>query len=218
MKKTILAATLGLLLTGCGGNSSDSEPSAKTTGPQSPVAGEPTPVTPRSYQFSVLGSANGEAPDAQVDVPSGFDAEADWFVVSQNRDEFLGFSMVSLVFSDACHPADHVTVTPGPSVEDLADALVAQTSTRASVPEPVTLDGYKGLYVELAGPRYLSKCTDPGLWDGRGIYVDGQVDRVWILNVDGHRVVVDASHSAESSSAQEVDTLTSMVESLEFVE
>ena len=60
---------------------------------------------------------------------------------------------------------------------------------------------------------------DPGLWGdpgGRGIYNDGQVDLVWILDVDGQRLVVNASYTPKSS-ASDIDKVTSMVESLEFV-
>jgi hypothetical protein len=120
----------------------------------------------------------------------------------------------------------HVTprtelISPEPSVKALADALVAQKSTRASAPQPVTLAGYKGLYVELAGPRELSRCSvAPQLWrnpGGRGIYGDDQVDRVWILDVDGQRLVVDASFSRPNATASDIDKLTSMVDSLAFV-
>ena len=94
--------------------------------------------------------------------------------------------------------------------------MLAQTATRASEPEPVTIDGHQGLYVELTSPRDLSNCMDPGLWDGRGIYVDGQVDRVWILDVDGQRLVVNAAHGP-TSSPSDIDKLSAMVESLKFV-
>jgi hypothetical protein len=39
---------------------------------------------------------------------------------------------------------------------------------------------------------------------------------VWILDVDGQRVVVNAAYTPKSS-ASDIDKVTSMVESLEFV-
>jgi hypothetical protein len=54
---------------------------------------------------------------------------------------------------------------------------------------------------------------EPG---GCGIHYDGQVDLVWILDFDGQRLVVNAANTA-MSTASDIDKLTSMVESLEFV-
>ncbi len=69
--------------------------------------------------------------------------------------------------------------------------------------------------------RDISRCdVTPGLWGdpgGRGIYGDDQVDWVWILDVDGRRLVVNAAYSRPMSTASDIDKLTSMVESLEFV-
>lgn len=86
----------------------------------------------------------------------------------------------------------------------------------------MSLAGYHGLYVELTSPQDLRTCgPEPGLWasgptGGRGIYGDGQVDLVWILDPDGQRILVDASYSP-SSTASDIDKLNSMVESLRFV-
>ena len=84
----------------------------------------------------------------------------------------------------------------------------------------MTLAGYEGLYVELASPHDISRREQTGhLWrnpGGRGIYGDGQFDRLWILDVDGQRLVVDASYGP-LATAVERDSLASMVESLKFV-
>jgi hypothetical protein len=157
--------------------------------------------------------------DALVDVPSGFDDGGDWYVVSHDSDAFLGLWTVGKVQRDACLRPRNDYVTPGPSVEDLADALVAQKSTRASAPKPVTIAGYRGLYVELASPHDVGRCDQtPGLWGDpgeRGIYSDDQIDRVWILDVEGQRLVVNAAHGPTATTS-EIDNLTSMVKSLEF--
>jgi hypothetical protein len=226
-----ILVALGLLLSGCTGSSDSggaragTSPSASTSSDLLDASSEDPPqldesyttLPPRSYQFSVAANAGVEPPDALVKVPSGFLGGADWYVVSPDGDAFLGLWTVGKVQRDACLRPQHDYFTPGPSVEDLADALVAQKSTRASAPRPVTVAGHQGLYVELASPRDISKCDqDPGLWGGRGIYSDGQVDLVWILDVDGQRIVVNAAH-APTSTASEREKLTSMVESLKFV-
>ena len=59
--------------------------------------------------------------------------------------------------------------------------------------------------------------TQPVTRGGRGIYGDGQVNLVWILDLDGQRIVVDASYSARSTRS-DIDKLKSMVGSLQFAE
>ncbi|MBA2559533.1 MAG: hypothetical protein H0V07_06520 [Propionibacteriales bacterium] len=194
------------------------------------LAGDSTPLAPGTYLFSFHANPGVETPDAIVEVPSGFndgaDTDADagesggWYVVSHDGDAFLGLWTVGKVQRDACIRPLQDYFTPGPTVDNLADALVAQKSTRASTRERITLAGHEGLYVELASPRDISRCDpNPGLWGdpgGRGIYSDNQIDQVWILDVDGQRLVVNASYGPTATTS-EIDELTSMVKSLEFV-
>lgn len=44
----------------------------------------------------------------------------------------------------------------------------------------------------------------------------GQIDRLWILNVNGQRLVVDATHSPNATQAQ-LDEEDQIVHSLEFL-
>jgi hypothetical protein len=226
----LIVAALSLPISGCGDNAHTAQPTSENTSPtvtgssvapQHLVEGPATSLEPGTYQFSVLAIPGGKIPDALVKVPSGFNDEAAWYVVSPDEQEFLGLWTVGLVDRDACPSGTDHVFNPGPSVEDLADALVAQKSTRASTPKPVTLAGYKGLYVKLASPHDISRCKQTGhLWGnpgGRGIYNDGQVDLVWILDVDGQRLVVNAAYTPKTP-ASDVDKLTSMVESLEFID
>lgn len=173
-----------------------------------------------SYEFRIYADPGVDTPAAVVDVPDGYDAGADWYVVSPDSDQFLGLWTVDTVDRDACRKPRIDSFAPGPTVEDLADALVAQESTQASAPQPVTLGGYRGLYVELTGPPSLDPCDAyPGLWRDpgeRGIYGGGQVDLLWILDVEGQRIVVDASYSKPNSSAAEIDKVTTMAESLKL--
>jgi hypothetical protein len=228
-----ILVTLGLLLSGCsgdsdnGGENTDTSPSAVTSsdpgdgGSAAPphLVGNGTRLSPGTYQFSFVANSGVETPDALVEVPSGFEDGADWYVVSHDSDAFLGLSTVGKVDRDVCLHGEQDAFDPGSSVEDLADALVAQKSTRASAPKPVTVAGYRGLYVELASPRDISRCDQtPRLWGDpgeRGIYSDDQIDLVWILDVDGQRLVVNAAHGPTATTS-EIDNLTSMVMSLEF--
>lgn len=200
--------------------------SASASGWSSPrrlVEGADTALAPGTYQLGFhLEAADDVVPDALVTVPSGYVEQATWYVVSHDRHEFLGLWTAGKADRDACRHGEQDAYDPGPSVHDLARALVATRSVRASEPEPVTLAGYRGQYVELASPRHMSRCRDPkaGLWTsgdgGRGIYGPGQVDLVWILDADGQRIVVDAAYSDIDSTPSDIDKLTSMVQSIEF--
>jgi hypothetical protein len=184
-------------------------------GDQRPLVDGPrTSLSPATYRFS---TDDGELPDALVDVPRGFDAEATWYVVSPDGQEFLGLLSPGRVTADPCRAGDNAGRDPGPSVRDLADALAAQRSTRATRPRPVTLDGHDGLYLELEGPAHLGRCPEPGdLFQGRGIYGDHQVDQLWIVDVAGTRMVVDAAHT-DATPAAERAALARMARAIRFV-
>jgi hypothetical protein len=191
-------------------------PTETPAGPQHLSEDLPGELTPGTYQFS-FASDSPVSTDALITLPDGFTAGAAWYVVPLDQEQFLGTYAVAQAQRDACGNHSEL-VDPGPSVRDLAKALADQKSTRSTVPKPVTLDGHEGLYIEIRGPGDLDACPGAlGLWDGRGIYSDGQVDMLWILDVDGQRLVVDASYAKAASSAAEIKALTSMVESLRFV-
>ncbi len=61
---------------------------------------------------------------------------------------------------------------------------------------------------------YFATWRDPGVgvnWN----YAPGQTHRVWILDVNGHRLVVDAAYDRDATSEQ-VRELTGMAESIRF--
>lgn len=102
------------------------------------------------------------------------------------------------------HPCDWFGsgFDPGPSVEDLASALRSVPTRRASEPERVTVGGVDGLYMQWSVPDDIDfDDCDLGSfesWAGnitgsnRYQQAPGQVDRLWILDVGGERLVIDA--------------------------
>ena len=109
---------------------------------------------------------------------------------------------------------------PGPSVENLATALADLPGFRATAPAPVSLGRYDGLYVELVinAPRCpLFWITGPTSKDP---YTDndavlGHVERLWILDVEGGRIVVEATNQPGATEEQ-IAELTRIVESVRF--
>ena len=93
-------------------------------------------------------------------------------------------------------PCSDIDATPsievGPTAEDFANALADHPLIDATAPVDVTLGGYSGKYVDVTAPADIDQCANAyRLWDP-GIYAQGPNQRwhLWILNVEGTRVVV----------------------------
>ena len=220
MRRPLILLATAVLLAGC---TDADEPTARGPAPSAHapehLGGSDGDLVPGTYQASFLTASGHATSDALLEVPAGFLDGDEWYVVSADGDTFLGLWVVGKVDRDACLDDERDAVDPGPGVEDLVSALVAQGSTDAPAPTQVMLGGHEASYVELTGPRDLTRCDDnPALWRSpeRPIYSGGQVDRVWVLEADGERLVVDASY-ARSATEQERAALTNMVESLELV-
>ena len=127
---------------------------------------------------------------------------------------------------------------PGPTVADLVDALTTQRFRHATEPTDVSLGGYRGRSLKWSVPDDWVVTGDAefvgcdaerynGLrsfvsWLGNGEgqrfqQVPGQVDMLWILDVDGQRLLVDATYAPGASAADRAD-LMAIVESLRFTD
>jgi hypothetical protein len=180
-----------------------------------------------------------EAPNDSMrftfDVPDGWSgAGSDLFLATGTEGPdgaAILFTMATGLFSDPCG-ADYFgtpDVVVGPTVDDLASALAEQTAYEATTPVDVTLGGYSGKRVGLQlpsgdnpddpfnqGDRFGAACSNGGyfLWDG-SIYAQGPDNRwhLWILDVDGVRVVIQAS-DFPGTAADDQAELQAIVESL----
>ncbi len=185
---------------------------------------------PGSYAFTARG--DGEPPLAVADVPAGytnFGFFAIWPVDSADESapfRGLHYWTVYAVHENPCRTVGGATEI-GDSVDDLADALAAQNLTTATAPEPVSVDGHDGVYLELTMPTGIDfeQCEEGyfTLWEGKPGDAQhttdspGLVERLWIIDVDGHRVVL-ATLAADDVSAAHVDEMTAIVESVRFVD
>jgi len=173
-------------------------------------------LEPGRYELPFLGISQ---PTAILDVPVGF-AGAEpggWYLVSLDNSAFLGLWTINAVHNHPCRGDGSDYTFPGPAVDDLADAFVDQPFTRATEPKPVTVDGQEGLYLELKIPADVGRCKkdELDLWSspgGRG-YESGQIDRLWILDVEGQRVIIDASFLPETSQ-DDITALEGLVTSI----
>lgn len=133
--------------------------------------------------------------------------------------------VVDRVYADGCMADEsRLERAPDGSVDGLATLLASQDGFRVSAPEDVAVDGFPGTYME----RMLPHKTDPGncfaamfqVWISRGngnryLQHAGQRDLLWIVDVDGVPLVIDAPLDAEASEQDRAEVL-GMVESIQI--
>jgi hypothetical protein len=130
----------------------------------------------------------------------------------------VGNWIIGNVYSDPCQWKGALLDPPvGPTIDDLATALVAQKRRNASAPTDVTLGGYPAKRVELSIPTDLDRATcDEGVirtWvapgedtalvnetENLGMH-PGQLNVVYIVDVNGDRLVIDTWHMPGTSAA-----------------
>ena len=198
------------------------------------VVESPLPAGMSRLTGFAIGSPH-DSPRFTVLAPAGW--RADGFILSIVDPVVAGIGvwMVGDVPTDPCHWRG-TFVTPGPTVDDLVDVLVTQRLRNASTPVDVTLAGYSGKYLEWSVPDDMVVTGDAEFrgcdataegyndfisWHGqaggsRYHQALGQTDRLWILDVDGQTLVVDAAYGPDTPVAVR-DQLAAIVETLEFV-
>jgi hypothetical protein len=207
-----LAATTALV-GACGHDSSSSVAAPAAVGATAPADPDPsapiqlegigagTPLDAATYAMPLIG------PDgpmrAVVDVPDGYFSSGGWVIDDGDGtvapDEYgnLAFwGAVSQVDPDPCHDGPLTRV--GPRVRDLAEALVSQRGRVTTAPRSVQLGGHPALYLESHARGRLHGCDEgeqrlfgvaPRRWAWLVDGIPGTTDRVWIVDVAGHRVV-----------------------------
>ncbi len=131
------------------------------------------------------------------------------------------------VYGDACHYSTTRPDTPATTVNELVDALANQASREASAPEDITLDGYAGkkIILQEADDVDITACDEGGdsltlfglPGDDRARYSQGagQIEELWIVDVDGLIVVLDGLYYADTMPSV-VDELRAILASATF--
>lgn len=196
-----------------------------------PVVG--TAMSAGTYAVGVHGFKRTGAPVPVIRVPDGFFSLDYWAVYSPRAPSpdtvtpdmhGVQFWGVKAVFDDGCaageQSGDKQPWDPGPTVADLAQALGDRDFVSVA-PVPVSVAGYDGMYLETVVPDVdFGTCAGgffeswtSAVGDRRHHQGPGQVDRIWILDVDGYRLVIDAWHMP-GSTAEQIETVTRMVDTL----
>jgi hypothetical protein len=191
-------------------------------GPRIGGPGPTTPPTPTPSPISLDG-ANDRVLDAGTYVSTPFPADpmrftltfpAGWraFVdgaflpAAEGSSEApdgmaFGFSKIDSLYSDPCFASGAGDVEVGTTVDELVGAFAEQTAYEVSAPTDVSLAGYSGKRVDLTLPSDLGTSTCgyeyffpwPGSVYSQG---PGNLWHLWILDVDGSRVVVTTNDFA----------------------
>jgi hypothetical protein len=237
-----LLAAASLLLTACSDDTSRATQDDSPTTASSGATEGTTDVRPRWKLLSdepdgvalTAGAygltANGVSDHVVVvRAPEGYQNIGGWTFATGDPFHAMGFQTADRVPRDPCGSKGHkkfdAAVDPGPSAEDLANALVAQKGAATSEPVPVTVDGHPGLYLtyQVGKGIDVQQCeerafdifsTGPGAW-----YLEASRERaaIWILDVDGERLVL-AWVAVSGVPREQMREMTRMVQSAHFVE
>ena len=235
----VVVLFLGIRYLGSPGSSTNvGSGGGPTSTPEASVA-EPS-AEPSSTPQAEFVLSDGEAggPQLTVTLPGPSWTSAGTFgtlAKNGNADPPRGAGMIGpfygelYVYADPCHWSSTLPETPATTIDEAVAALTAQASRDASEPVEITADGYSGQSITLHVPddAVFSECDDGKFasWAGGGEPASdgpsrhhqgpGQIDEVWILDVDGELVVVDAMYGPETPAGY-LSELHAILESMDF--
>jgi hypothetical protein len=126
----------------------------------------------------------------------------------------LIFTRGASLFDDPCRNDGTPEIQVGPTVDDFVDVVAAHPLLDVTTPSDVALAGYSGKYLELQVPTDLTGCEIYRPWEP-WYYAQGPGERwhLWVLDVEGVRVVVQGMDHA-GTSAQHQAELQAIVDSI----
>jgi hypothetical protein len=132
------------------------------------------------------------------------------------------------VYGDPCKWASTKPDTPATTVEEIAAALAAQGSRDASDPVDVTVGGHPGKHITLHVPDDWDGSSNDCDQDNFASYGvagadepsryhqgPGQIDELWILDVNGAVSILDAMYRPDTPAAL-IDEMRTIAESATF--
>ena len=231
----VLAVVVPLaILTACGGAGSTERPAATPSAMPSPTPGatttpfaystEPVAIEPGTYRIP---RSEWSLVDFTVTFPEGWTVQyGHVYIKHPDTDDELGFYavLVDAINADACEGNNGELVEVGPSVDDLAAALLQQQGPLASGPIDATLGGYPATRIDLTVPDGfdLEPCNleDIGLqvWysapaDKYFVLLPGGNMSVHIVDVDGQRqVFLTGGFAASDEDVRELQAILDSIQ------
>jgi len=194
---------------------------ADTVEPTISTSALPTGETPTTIEATpdTVGPGQGTGYFAGAeDVPITFTLPArstniGWGVIKGDPLFGLIFMNVANIYSDSC-PSVQVNPPVGPTVDDLASAWASMPGFNATAASDVTVDGFDGKHIEFTVPDYNEKDCTYGMFNllrEAGSHGDywaqgpNQHHQLWILDVDGTRLVIGATYFPNTSQQDRAD-------------
>lgn len=230
----VAVAVVGINLLPGRGPGTGGVPTTPSTSPTPEASMSPTPKPSAplvTHTLTPFGPAGFDDADPRAaSMTFTFDAPASWAefdglgVGIGGNDApdgaYMGFYRGSGLYSQPCQAEAEAEVEAdvlvGPTVDDLVTALVDHPSLDVTAPVDVTLAGYSGRYLDLQVPEDISECFRFRPMDAH-IYAQGPGQRwhMWVLDVDGVRVLVETNDFA-GTPAQSLTDAQAIIESLEI--
>lgn len=185
--------------------------------------GNPAPLDPGRYAIPFIGAAD-DAPWAEVQVPAGWGQDRLLLATGPDLDPHLRRVELLAVDKVAADPCQGTMRPVDGKVSDIVAALTEQRTLRPSGARPVSIAGHSGQLMRFRVPEGLDvgHCLDGQSlrpFGQGGSYTSvfpGWTYQVWILDAEGHLLVIMAAHGPETTPT-ELTELTAMVEGLTFV-
>jgi hypothetical protein len=164
-------------------------------------------LEPGRYAFTSFDERLDASYRITIQVPAGYTGFEGWAALMSGTSQTAVSTMaIGGIYADPCHSKGSLLDGPAiSSVGEVVAALASQKGFRVSTPTDVTLDGYSGTYVERRVPARtdLTECdgnlfrvyhdVDRGPTGGLRYLVPGELQQLWVLDVDGVPLVIDAS-------------------------
>lgn len=217
----VLVALVGFtVLNGGGANIGSPDPTDTPEPTIAPLSGQPELAAGR---YSVH---SGITMPVTAEVPNGWAAVTNWGVrvpVGYDAPDGGGvrFYTVGNLFNNPGSYADGRQDPPvGPSVDDLIQAIQEQTEWTSSTPTDVTIGGFAAQHVRITIPDDAEFGNEFYLFQDEGTgqiwgLAPGQMFDVYVVDVDGERLVLDVFHYPGTSEA-DLAALQAVVESIEI--
>ena len=222
-----LVATLMIVagvLAACSSAGNDAQPGGSGPIPTPVPTSTATPIPtsgalePGTYSFSTFVPDFDASHRITMSVPDGYEGGGGYVALKLDRTSQTGVSVwaVGDVYADPCDRVGSLLDPPaGSSVDGLVAALASQQGLRVSTPISVTVDGFPATYMERTVPAGTDIAGCHGgefrVWlatDGGARYLDpGQQDLLWILDVDGVPLVIDAALEAGISAQDRAEII-----------
>jgi hypothetical protein len=146
-----------------------------------------------------------------VTIGDGWTNFDDWAILNDDISGGFNLARTSSVYLDACHWGDGAYTGDVTTFEGLATALAEQGGwADVTTPADIAVDGYVGKAFQRTAPNDFSDCSSATVGRFRSMrspdggltyYEPGEIETVWVLDLDGTVVLVSARMAPGQPSA-----------------